>query len=297
MIILELLSSLVAFGYHPPSLKTTNGVVLDKPGKASYVSPSSFHIIVLLKTISKILERVMMVRLSAIARTKGLLHQNQCGSLPGVNSADSCLALTREIKTLQRPRPKVSTLFLEIKAGFDNVNPATPRTRLLASHVPSYMVDWVFSFLSERTCTLVFQGSPNLLCPVSVGTYQGSPISPLLFLTYVSPLHMSIPEGHMVSYVDDFSITVASPSHRGNIRSLQRLFTTIAARGRDIGVSFSVPKTELIHWRTPSQRTPPEQPPLSGMVTSSTPPKSSGGQDTGLPLPLPPPTTSDSGCL
>jgi len=52
----------------------------------------------------------------------------------------------------------------------------------------------------------------------------------------------------MVSYVDDFSITVSSPSYRGNIRRLQNLFSTIAAKGQDIGVSFSVPKTELIHW-------------------------------------------------
>jgi len=66
-IILELLSPLVAFGYHPPSLKTANGVVLHKPGKASYNSPASFRIILLLKTILKILERIMTVRLSAIA--------------------------------------------------------------------------------------------------------------------------------------------------------------------------------------------------------------------------------------
>jgi len=210
-ILLELLSPLVAFGYHPPSLKTANGVVLDKPGKASYDSPASFRMIVLLKTISKILERVMTVRLSAIARSRGLLHPNQCGSLPGLSSSDACLTLMHEVKTLQRPRLEVSTLFLDIKAGFDNVNASTLRARLLASRVPSYMVAWVSSFLSERTCTLVFQGSPNMSSPVSVGTPQGSPISPLLFLLYVAPLHMSVPRGLMVSYVDDFSITVASP--------------------------------------------------------------------------------------
>jgi len=129
-IILDLLSPLVAFGYHPPSLKTANGVVPDKPGKASYDSPTCFCIIVLLKTISKILERVMTVRLSAIARSKGLLHRNQCGSLPGLSSTDACLTLTHEIKTLQRPRLKVSTLFLDIKAGFDKVNTSTLRARL-----------------------------------------------------------------------------------------------------------------------------------------------------------------------
>jgi len=261
-IILELLSPLVAFGYHPPSLKTANGVVLDKPGKASYDSPASFPLIVLRKTIPKILEPVMMARLSAIARSNGLLHHNQCGSLPGRSSSDACLTLTHKVKTLQRPRLKVSTLFLDIKAGFDNVNASTLRARLLASQVPSYMVDWVSSLLSERTCTLLFQGSPNLSSPVSVGTPQGSPISPLIFLIYVSPLDMSIPKELMVSYVDDFSITVGSLTHRGNIRKLQRLFNTVAANGRDIGVAFSVPKTELIHWRTPSERSPPSMAPI-----------------------------------
>jgi len=256
-IILELLAPLVAFGYRPPSLKTANGVVLDKPGKASYDSPASFRIIVLLKTISKILERVMTVRLSAFPGSRRLLHPNQDGSLPGLSSSDACLTLMHEVKTLQRPRLEVSTLFLDIKAGFDNVNASTLRARLLASPVPSYMVDWVSSFLSERTCTLVFQGSPNISSAVSVGTPQGSPIFPLLFPLYVAPLHMSVPRGLMVSYVDDFSITVASPSYRGNIRRLHGLFSTIASKGREIGVSFSVPKTELIHWRTSSQRTPP----------------------------------------
>ena len=219
-IIRELLTPLVAFGYNPPSLKTAKGVVLDNPGKASYDSPTSFRIIVLLKTILKILERIITVRLSAIARSKGLLHHNKCGSLPGLSSSDACLTLTHEVRTLQRPRLKVSTLFLDIKAGFDNGHASTPRARLLTSHVPYYIVDSVSSFLSERTCTLVFQGSPCLSSPVSVGTPQGSPISPLLFLLYVSPLHTSIPRGLMVSYVDDFSITVASPSHGGNIRKL-----------------------------------------------------------------------------
>jgi len=187
-ILLELLSPLVTFEYHPPSLKTANGVVLDKPGKASYYSPASFRVIVLLKTVSKILERIMAVRLSAVARSKGLLYPNQCGSLPGLSFSDACLTLMHEVKTLQRPRLKVSTLFLDIEAGFDNVNASTLKARLLASHIPSYMVDWVSSFLSERTCTLVFQGSPNISSPVSVGTPQGSPISPLSFSTLRHPL-------------------------------------------------------------------------------------------------------------
>jgi len=197
----------------------------------------------------------MTVRLSTIAHSRGLLHPNQCSSLLGLSDFDTCLSLTHEIRTLQRPRLRVSTLFFAIKAGFDNVNASTLRVSLLAKRSPSYMVDWVSYFLSERTCTRVLQGSPNLPSPVSVGTPQGSPISPLLFLLYITPLHSAIPRAIMLSYVNDFSITVASDPHRGNINCLQKIFGNTFQRGKDLGISFSVLKTELIHWRTPSQRT------------------------------------------
>ena len=179
---MELLSSPMAFGYHLPSQKNVNGVILDKLGKGSYDSLVSFRIIVLLKTVSKILEQVMTVRLSAIARSKGILHPNQCGSLPGLGTSDACVSLAHEVRTLQKPRLRVSTLFSDIKAGFDNVNASSLRSSLLGEHTPSYIVDWVSSFLSEWPCTLFFQGSPNFPALVLVGTPQGSLISPLLFL-------------------------------------------------------------------------------------------------------------------
>ena len=75
-ILLDLLYPLVTQGYHPPCLKYANGVVLEKPDKPSYDTPGSFRIIALLKTLSKILERVITVRLSALARRASVIHPN-----------------------------------------------------------------------------------------------------------------------------------------------------------------------------------------------------------------------------
>jgi len=212
-ILLDILAPLVLLGYHPASLKGSNGVVLDKPGKPSYESPSSFRIIVLIRTISKVLERIIAARLLAAARLRGLLHPNQCCSLPGLSTYDACLTLTNDVRTLQRPRRKVSSLFLDIKAGFDNVDNKTLARILREGGILTYLVSWVSSFLGERSCTLVFQGAPGTPAPVNVGAPQGSPISPLLFLLYIAPLHFGIPRGLMISYVDDFALTVASLSY------------------------------------------------------------------------------------
>jgi len=61
----------------------------------------------------------------------------------------------------------------------------------------------------------------------------------------------------MIFYVDGFAPTAASLSYRGNPRRLQELFEKLEAKAVRLGVSFSITKTELIHWRTPSQRHSP----------------------------------------
>jgi len=259
-ILLQIFSPLVSLGYHPASLKGWNGIVLDKPGKPSYEShaSASFRIIVLIRMVSKVLERIIPSRLLLAAQSKGMLNPNQCCSLHGLSTYDVVLTLFNDVKTLQRPRLKVSSLFLHIKAGFDNVDNTTLARILREGGTPRYLVSWLSSFLGERSCTLVIQGAPGTPAPVNVRAPQGSPLSGLRLLLYLSPLHYKDPRGLMISYVDDFTLTATSPSYRGNIRCLQELFQILEPKALQIVVSFSFAKTELIHWRTPSQKNSPK---------------------------------------
>ena len=61
----SLLDPLLAHRLHPASLKKALSIALDKTGKSSYDSSSSFRVIVLLRTLSKILETVVASRLCA----------------------------------------------------------------------------------------------------------------------------------------------------------------------------------------------------------------------------------------
>ena len=74
----SLVTPLLTHGYHPQDMKKANSIVLDKPGKPDYHTPASFRIIVLLKTVSKILGRLSAVRLASAASSLRLLHPNQC---------------------------------------------------------------------------------------------------------------------------------------------------------------------------------------------------------------------------
>ena len=191
------LGPLLKFGHHPSSLKKANGVVLDKPRKLSYDSPDLFRIIVLLQTVSKVPERIVASRLALEATKLNLLHRNQCDSLPALSSFDTCLALVDTVRTLHTTGLKVSTLFLDIKGGFDNVNAQLLCKSLWKAGVSDYLVSWVQSFLSQLSCSccLLFHGSPRTFSPVHVGTPHGS----LLFILYVLSLHIDLPIGVTLS--------------------------------------------------------------------------------------------------
>ena len=253
----SLLDPLLAHGFHPSSLKKALGIVLDKPGKPSYDSPSSFRVIVLLRTLSKILERVVTFRLSAQATICSLIHPVQCGSLPGRSTTDAALVLQHNVESFHRLRYKVSTLFLNVKGGFDNMESPSLLSLLRRKGISPYLIQWVGSFLWDRTCRLTFQGSPRLFAPVSVGVPQGSPISPLLFVIYVSSLHLEISRSLIISYVDDFAVTVASLSYRTNVCLHQSSFSWLKRQASPINISLSFPKTELIRWRTTRSNEPP----------------------------------------
>jgi len=262
----DLLAPLMAYRSHPLTLKKADGIILDKPGKPSYDSPSSCRVIVLLQTFSKILDRSMNSRLSCVPWATGLLNPHWCVSLAGLWASDAVTTLTHKVKTLQMAGRKVSTLFLDIKGGFENVNPATLCGMLRAKGVSPYLVSWTKSVLCGRTCRLLYQGSSKVFAPVSEGTPKGSPVSPLLFVIYVSRLHCEIPGDLSLSYVDHFGLTVSSVSYRRNIQIVQKQYARLKARGATLGVGFSVPKTDIskkINLR-PAASCPPCAPDVAG---------------------------------
>jgi len=171
--------------------------------------------------------------------TGSLIYPLQCGSLRGISTADAALILQHHFEAFHHLCYKVSTLFLDVKGGFDHMESPSLLYLLLQKGVSPYLVQWVSFFLRDPTCRLTFQGSPRLFSPVSVG--------PLQFVIYHSSLHLEIPRSLIISYIDNFAVTVALPSYKINLRLLQKSFSSLKRKASPINISFSIPKTKLIH--------------------------------------------------
>ena len=88
---------MIELGYHPGQWKQAQIVVLKKLGKPDYSAPGAYQLILLLNTLGKILEAVIVRRLSFWAKTYKLLPDTQFRGRPGCNTEQMLLVLANTI--------------------------------------------------------------------------------------------------------------------------------------------------------------------------------------------------------
>jgi len=263
-VIPALINHMLRWSIHPLSLKDSLGILLPKPSKGDYDAFASYRVIALMQTFSKIAERIINQCLIKFAKASGLYSIRQTGSVPQSATFDAGISLKHWVQEGQAAGLKASTMFLDIKGGFDNVDHGTLLRRLRSKDTPEYMTRWISNFIAYRQCAIIFPGSPRNMKGINTGIPQGSPLSPILFVIYVEPLHscLDLTRELIISYIDDIQITVSSPSWRTNTRLLEEAYRRIKAAASPIGLSFSTHKTDLMHWRTPKERAEKSEHPI-----------------------------------
>lgn len=122
--------------------------------------------------------------------------------------------------------------------------------------LPSQLIRWVKSFMTDRKIQLAFDGQRQEKRPVRTGIPQGSPISPILFLIYIRHIFSEIksdPEFadvKMPSFIDDVAFGVESKSAKVNCSILEKIAKKAFNWADKNAVKFDDSKTELIHFES-----------------------------------------------
>lgn len=259
-ILTPLFNSLLRLQFHPTEWRNSTTVVLRKPGKPDYSLPKAYRPIALQDTLSKVIESVIARRLSTWAEQYGLLPATHFGGRPGRTTTDAVLTLTHFIKDAWRRGEVVSTLFLDISQAFPSVSHPRLIYNLRKRRIPTTILSWLESFLSDRYTTLTFDDYTSAPLPASVGIPQGSPLSPILYLFYSADLldifgtHQSRNKKEIaLGFIDDTALAVRGPSVRHNINALTKVAPKLETWSHTHACRFDIPKFQLIHFtRSPT---------------------------------------------
>jgi exonuclease III len=207
-------------GFFPDSFKVAQVTPLIKKPSLNPDDPSSFRPISNLRSISKILERLVHCRLS-----KHLLSSPNFSTLQSAyrtfHSTETTLAkITNDIfRTVDSGSPSV-LVALDLSSAFDCVSHEKLLHRLTDDFgVCNVAHAWLTSYLSGRTYFVKVESGISDTVFVNSGVPQGSVLGPLLFTTYISPIQRVIESFGInhVAYADDLTLYV---NLQGDVKSI-----------------------------------------------------------------------------
>ena len=196
--------------------------------------PSDNRPISLLSIISKLLERHVFNILLDICLDNNLISDFQFGFLPNRSTSSALLYATHFISSSLNSHLSVCGIFLDLKKAFDSV-PHQPLIDVLSSlNIPSFLVDWIHSYLTSHSQFVYINGSFSHKSPVHSGVPQGSILGPLLFLLYINKIGQTkiSPHSKLVVFADDILLlhTINSPTDFSSVQSdLNSIVSTIAS--------------------------------------------------------------------
>ena len=185
--LLGLIVACLKAGHHPRQWKEAVVCVIPKPKRADYTLAKNFRPISLLECLGKLLEKVVAKIIYKEMETHALVPSNQFGGRNASSTLDAGLTLLHDIRAAHQAGLRTGLLLFDIQGFFDNIN----HERLIQTFsnlgFAPELTNWCRSFLKDRTVRLRFNGKTSDPFIFTVGTPQGSPVSPVLSIIYTPP--------------------------------------------------------------------------------------------------------------
>lgn len=210
-------------------------------------------------TVTSVLYRlfttVVKSWLRAWAERSGALTELQNGFRSDRRLEDNLFTLSQTIDLARKESRGLVACFLDVAKAYDSVPHEPMLSRMSALNMPPPLVDMLRRLYKNNTVVACLGGAQSLPVPVRRGLKQGCPLSPLLYMLYVSGLERSLidsrlgfpfrflseglPDTWVLPGLADDLVLLAE-----TVVDLQRLVTHLAR----LGLSFNPKKSAVIQF-------------------------------------------------
>ena len=203
-VLVYLINFSMSSGEFPLNLKTA--IVKPLYKKNDKTIPGSYRPIALLSIFSKLLEKIVKVRLLNFLEKYNYFSNKQYGFRKKLSTSSALINFMSKVYTGLNNSKYCAGLFVDVMKAFDTVDHVTLLTRLEEAGVRGVPLQWFHSYLSGRTQRTKVSGVLSDLGDIQHGIPQGSVLSGPLFLIYVNNLCNGNFKGNLCAFADDTAL-------------------------------------------------------------------------------------------
>ncbi|XP_055604868.1 uncharacterized protein LOC129753091 [Uranotaenia lowii] len=194
-ILTDIFNEIVGTGVYPDALKLARVTPIFKSGDNSDVS--NYRPISTLSVLNKILEKLLVTRISEYLSRYDLISPRQYGFRKGCSTLTATTELLEDVYDDLDNRNYAGALFLDLRKAFDTIDHALLLQKL----------DWYG-----------IRGHSSSKKIITTGVPQGSNLGPLMFLVFINDLPQLNLHGKVRLFADD---TIISYSHSNPLQIVE----------------------------------------------------------------------------
>ena len=233
--ILAFVNTSFATGILPDACKEGDIVPIPKPGRDHRVE-KNYRPISLLLIISRLMESMIHRRLYYWAEQNSHIPTTQAAYRAYSNSVHPLIRLTQDVHSAFNTSKQTFAVRLDLKKAFDSINGEYLCLVLHRMGLRGKMLAWIRSFLSDRRYRVV-RPSTTEYVDFGIGVPQGSGLSPLLFILFISECSHLLHCSH-AEYADDITLWYSHSCPHTIRAMLNEDLRTIEAWARQMRLQF-----------------------------------------------------------
>ena len=199
----------ISQGIFPDTMKLAEVIPLHKGRETDQTV--NYHLMSLLMTMSKVLEKIIYSRVYKFLDKNNILYESQYGFQNKRSCEQAICELLGHVLQAKESGDISAAMFLDLSKAFDTLNHSMLLKKLDRYGIRGTVNDRFKSYLHNRSLkTKVLTGENRLVYsdtfPITYGTAQGSCLGPLVFMIFCNDVNLLPTYGKLILFADNTTL-------------------------------------------------------------------------------------------